>query len=150
MCTGSRGSNPFATLLGVNRPSPYASNYGYGKTGSTSPISDAERQWYIANSFGDPLAITGATAATPASLSWSKLSGGNVPIYRKATAANPGYYRGVSPEARMLYTTAADRAKAVSDASAQYAQERVNSTSVRASDEGVRYNYAGAALGIPG
>ena len=149
MCVGSSRGR---TTLGIGQPqpSPYANNYGYGAVGGTSPISDGERQWYMANGFGDPLAITGATAATPGSFGFSKLSGGNVPRYTKPTAANPGYYQGVSAEARYLYTTAAERAKSIQDASAQYAQEKANTSNVRVRDQGVTYNYAGNALAIPG
>jgi hypothetical protein len=56
----------------------------------------------------------------------------------------------VSSEARYLYTTAADRAKSIQDASAQYAQEKANTSSLRVRDQGVTYNYAGNALAIPG
>ena len=134
------------------KPSPYRNNYGYGEIvkDQPSPFGDAERQWYIDNGFGDPTQQIAGEKSTTGVYRPSPFKGsGPNRIQRKVYATLP-YYRGVSPEARMLYTTAADRAKAVSDASAQYAQERANSTSVRASDEGVRYNYAGAALGIPG
>jgi hypothetical protein len=145
MCVGSsRGS-----LLGIGKPkpSPYASNYGYGAAGGTSPISDGERQWYMANGFGDPLAVTGATQAIKGRPAIGKPGAG---FQIRPQAASPGYYQGVSPEARMLYTTAADRAKSIQDASAQYAQEKANTSNVRVRDEGVTYNYAGNALAIPG
>jgi hypothetical protein len=145
MCVGSsRGS-----LLGIGKPapSPYAKNYGYGAVGGTSPISDGERQWYMANGFGDPLAVTGATAATQGRPAIGK-PGALTRV--RPQAANPGYYQGVSAEARYLYTTAAERAKSIQDASAQYAQEKANTSNVRARDQGVTYNYAGNALAIPG
>ena len=151
MCTGYPrfgGRNSFSDPygLGVNQSKPYANNYGYGKTGSTSPISDAERQWYIANGFSDPLKqVNDTTYKGHKFLGSSGRQAWVSPIYE-----NTQYYQGVSPEARYLYNNAAAQAKAVSDASAKYAQERANRTNVRAGDAGVRYNYAGAALGIPG
>jgi hypothetical protein len=102
----------------------------------------------MANGFGDPLAVTGATAATPGRV--TPRGGSALMSYIKPTAANPGYYQGVSAEARYMYTTAAERAKSIQDASAQYAQEKANTSNVRARDQGVTYNYAGNALAIPG
>jgi hypothetical protein len=69
---------------------------------------------------------------------------------RYMKAPDQQYYKGVSREARMLYTTAADRAKAIADASGEVAQQRANASNVRVRDQGVTYNYAGSALAIPG
>ncbi len=150
MCVGSSQGNsfsPFGRLLGVNQPSPYANNYGYAKAGGASSIDAGERQWYIDNGFGDPLATTGATPARKGGF-W--MTTGRNSSYIKPVAANPGYYKGVSAEARYLYTTAADRAKAIADASGEVAQQRANASNVRVRDQGVTYNYAGNALAIPG
>jgi len=96
--------------------------------------------------FGDPLAVTGATQATPSSI----MNFNKVPRRVSGQAASPGYYQGVSSEARYLYTTAAERAKAITDISAQATQQRAAASNVRARDQGVTYNYAGNALAIPG
>jgi hypothetical protein len=145
MCVGS----PRGSVLGIGKPkpSPYANNYGYGSAGGKSAISSGERQWYMANGFGDPLKVTGATKATKGAPAFGKPG---APTRIRPQAANPGYYQGVSAEARYLYTTAAERAKSIQDASAQYAQEKANTSNVRVRDQGVTYNYAGNALAIPG
>jgi hypothetical protein len=136
----------------VPAPDPYSGNYGYRRVGSDPGISDGERQWYIANGLGDPLEQIERREATGEFYPAYPLTDGkrNIAPYDPRIFEMRKYYRGVTPEARVLYNTAADRAKAVSDASAQYARERANSTSVRTGDQGVRYNYAGTALGIPG
>ena len=139
--------------LAVPAPDPYSGNYGYRRVGSDPGISDGERQWYIANGLGDPLEQIERREATGQFYALAGLRDGKRvpdPFFDPRIYETNKYYRGVTPEARVLYNTAADRAKAVSDASAQYARERANSTSVRTGDQGVRYNYAGTALGIPG
>jgi hypothetical protein len=136
---------------------PYAGNYGSLAVGGKSPISDGERQWYIANGFGDPNQVGGRTQGVQVGKGYLPLPSGSTRYNGRVALPGPitsvpgtGYYQGVSAEARYLYTTAAERAKSIQDASAQYAQEKANASNVRVRDQGVTYNYAGNALAIPG
>lgn len=101
----------------VAPPSPYAGNYGYGATAPT--YSEAERQWYIDNGYGDPLAMSN------------------------------GYYQGVTQDGRSAYLSAADYANQVAEASKRYSSGMVAASDGRAVGSGVTYTYAGDALGIP-
>ena len=131
-----------------NPSSRYANNYGFGSaTGPAPTFAAEERQWYVDNGFGDPLEKVQGEPVAVDTMPYPNAVSRHGGITRYAATQ---YYRGISPEARVLYNSAADRAKAIRDVSAQYAQERENRTNVRAGDAGVRYNYAGAALGIPG
>jgi hypothetical protein len=87
MCAGSAISSKF-------RPS-YSNNYGYGSAGNDSPFANEERQWYIDQGFGDPNEVVGKRGP----------SGGYTTgrTYNRPTPGTPGYYKGVSPEARYLY-----------------------------------------------
>jgi hypothetical protein len=147
MCVGSSRGR---TTLGIGQPkaSPYANNYGYG---AKSKFDEGERQWYMANGFGDPLKKVDSGQSTWTGEYRPGMGGprNNMPMRNKVFAPVQ-YYQGVSAEARYLYTTAAERAKSIQDASAQYAQEKANTSNVRVRDEGVTYNYAGNALAIPG
>ena len=81
--------------------SPYSNNYGYGSAGNDSPFANEERQWYIDQGFGDPSEVVGKSGPS---------SGGFTtgPYYKRTysrpTPGTPGYYKGVSREARYLYT----------------------------------------------
>lgn len=93
MCAGSLARGP---LLGINQKSQYSSNYGYASAKAPSSIAEEERQWYISQGFGDPNEVVGNYPAFP---------GGTLGrTYTRPREAAPGYYKGVSPEARYLYT----------------------------------------------
>jgi hypothetical protein len=116
-----------ARMGGGQAPAPASKNYGYGAVGKAPVMAKEERQWYIDQGFGDPNAVTGSSPA--------KNLGrfGNMP-------ANAGYYQGVSPEARYLYTQS-------SIPKTVYLQERAPSA---ATSLGVPANtrYAGKSLTI--
>ena len=105
---------------------PATKNYGYGAVGQAPAMAKEERQWYIDNGFGDPTKVVGQRSAV------------NSP--RFSSAANPGYYQGVTPEARYLYTQS-------SIPKTVYLQERAPSA---ATSLGVPANtrYAGKSLTI--
>ena len=88
MCAGSAISSKL--------PSSYSKNYGYGSAGNDSPFANEERQWYIDQGFGDPSEVVGKRGP----------SGGFTAgrTYYRPTPGTPGYYKGVSREARYLYT----------------------------------------------
>lgn len=88
MCAGGAAT---AGKLGAAPVSPYASNYGYGAVGQASATAKEEQQWYINQGFGDPNKVINSSP--------TKNLGrfGTIP-------ENAGYYQGVSPEARYLYT----------------------------------------------
>jgi hypothetical protein len=106
---------------------PATKNYGYGAVGQAQAMAGEERQWYIDQGFGDPNAVIGSRPARNLGRF------GNTP-------ANAGYYQGVSPEARYLYTQSS-MPKTV------YLQERAPSA---ATSLGVPANtrYAGKSLTI--
>jgi hypothetical protein len=81
-------SSPLSIFPKTAPVSPYANNYGYG----TAPpaVSEAERQWYISNGYGDPLATSGS------------------------------YYKGVNTIARDRYLGAAAESEAVRQQTALY------------------------------
>jgi hypothetical protein len=141
MCTGSSsGTKTFLSspLSIFSKPvSPYASNYGYGAASGPSAITEDEREWYIGNGYGDPLATTGATAAT----SGRYVTSGRNTSYIEPTAANPGYYQGVGTEARNAYL------RALADADVVRQQTALYSSAPKAA--GSTMTYAGSALGIP-
>jgi len=116
-----------ARMGGGQAPAPASKNYGYGAVGKAPVMAKEERQWYIDQGFGDPNAVTGSSPA--------KNLGrfGSMP-------ANAGYYQGVSPEARYLYTQS-------SIPKTVYLQERAPSA---ATSLGVPANtrYAGKSLTI--
>ena len=86
MCAGNTAA--ISQRLGMSQPSQNSSNYGYGSADKASVVSSEERQWYIDQGFGDPMSVAGQRAST---------SG------RFASPGSPGYYQGVSAEARYLY-----------------------------------------------
>lgn len=88
MCAGSAISSKL--------PPSYSNNYGYGSAGNDSPFAKEERQWYIDQGFGDPSEVVGKRGP----------SGGFTAgrTYYRPTPGTPGYYKGVSREARYLYT----------------------------------------------
>ena len=116
-----------AGRLGGNQTSQYSKNYGYGAVGQAPVMAKEERQWYIDQGFGDPNAVTGSSPARNLGRF------GNKP-------ANAGYYQGVTPEARYLYTQS-------SIPKTVYLQERAPSA---ATTLGVPANtrYAGKSLTI--
>ena len=89
MCGSPATGLLMGAQLGANQSSRYSKNYGYGSAGQASTMAKEERQWYIDQGFGDPTSVVGQRAST---------SG------RFASPGSPGYYQGVSPEARYLYT----------------------------------------------
>jgi hypothetical protein len=119
MCAGS--------AAGFLKPeTKFSTNYGYGAVGQAPVMAKEERQWYIDQGFGDPTKVVGQRSAV------------NSP--RFSSAANPGYYQGVTPEARYLYTQS-------SIPKTVYLQERAPSA---ATSLGVPANtrYAGKSLTI--
>jgi hypothetical protein len=88
MCAGS--------AISSKPPSSYSNNYGYGSAGNDSPFAKEERQWYIDQGFGDPSEVVGKRPAQ------RLVTAGRSQL--PARAAFAGSYRGVSPEARYLYT----------------------------------------------
>jgi hypothetical protein len=88
MCAGSAISSKL--------PSSYSKNYGYGSAGNDSPFANEERQWYIDQGFGDPSEVVGKRGP-----SVGRQVGRT---YNRPTPGTPGYYKGVSREARYLYT----------------------------------------------
>ena len=116
------GSAAMGARMGANQTSQYSKNYGYGAVGQAPVMAKEERQWYIDQGFGDPTKVVGQTAN-------SRLS-----------RASAGYYQGVTPEARYLYTQS-------SIPKTVYLQERAPSA---ATSLGVPANtrYAGKSLTI--
>ena len=88
MCAGSAISSKL--------PSSYSKNYGYGSAGNDSPFAKEERQWYIDQGFGDPSEVVGKRGPSAGGVAGR--------TYFKPTPGTPGYYKGVSREARYLYT----------------------------------------------
>ena len=88
MCAGSAISSQF--------PSSYSKNYGYGSAGNDSSFAKEERQWYIDQGFGDPSEVVGKRGPSAGVVAGR--------TYYKPTPGSPGYYKGVSREARYLYT----------------------------------------------
>ena len=85
MCSGGGGGG------GKLGQSPKASTgYGASSADQASVIAQDERQWYIDNGFGDPNAVVG------------QMNPVNSPRY--SSGGSPGSYKGVSAEARYLYT----------------------------------------------
>jgi hypothetical protein len=83
MCAGS--------AAGFLKPeTKFSTNYGYGAVGQAPAMAKEERQWYIDQGFGDPTKVVGQRNPSASS--------------RFRSAGSPGYYQGVSPEARYLYT----------------------------------------------
>jgi hypothetical protein len=123
MCAGSAISSKF-------RPS-YSNNYGYGSAGNDSPFANEERQWYIDQGFGDPSEVVDTRQ-------FYDFKTGRT--YNRPTPKAPGYYKGVSREARYLYTQS-------SIPKTVYSQERAPSA---ASSLGVPAStrWAGNALTI--
>jgi hypothetical protein len=87
MCSGAA----MGARMGASQTSQYSKNYGYGAVGQAPAMAKEERQWYMDQGFGDPSAVIGSTPARDLG------KFGNKP-------ANAGYYQGVTPEARYLYT----------------------------------------------
>jgi hypothetical protein len=117
MCAGS--------AAGFLKPeTKFSTNYGYGAVGQAPAMANEERQWYMDQGFGDPTKVVG------------KREGGGK--YRIPGSA--GYYQGVSPEARYLYTQS-------SIPKTVYLEQRAPSA---ASSLGVPANtrYAGKSLTI--
>ena len=85
-----------SSAISSKLPSSYSKNYGYGSAGNDSPFANEERQWYIDQGFGDPSEVVGKRGP----------SGGFTAgrTYYRPTPGTPGYYKGVSREARYLYT----------------------------------------------
>jgi hypothetical protein len=126
MCTTA-----FPSKLPSSNDSPYSKNYGYGSAGNDSPFANEERQWYIDQGFGDPSEVVDTRQ-------FYDFKTGRT--YNRPTPKAPGYYKGVSREARYLYTQS-------SIPKTVYSQERAPSA---ASSLGVPAStrWAGNALTI--
>ena len=85
MCGGAA----MGARMGANQTSQLSKNYGYGAVGQAPAMAKEERQWYIDQGFGDPTKVVGQRASTSGKF---------------ASPGSPGFYQGVSPEARYLYT----------------------------------------------
>ena len=93
MCaTMGAGSMPILGGGAFNNP---RNNYDSAPAGTTSPVSEDERKWYMDQGFGDPNEVIGKRQAQP-----KTFSGRN---QMPAVQASAGSYRGVSAEARYLY-----------------------------------------------
>jgi hypothetical protein len=136
---GSNRPSPGADQLGTDADQ-YSKNYGYGSASGPPSIAEEERQWYIDQGFGDPNEVVGKRATR------SRLPPGLgvIPVGSRIRTpylpASDGSYRGVSPEARYLYTQS-------SIPKTVYLQERAPSA---ATSLGVPANtrYAGKSLTI--
>ena len=128
---GSNRAWPGADQLGTDADQ-YSKNYGYGSASGPPSIAKEERQWYIDQGFGDPNEVVGKRATQ------SRVMSGR--IQTPYLPASDGSYRGVSPEARYLYTQS-------SIPKTVYLQERAPSA---ATSLGVPANtrYAGKSLTI--
>jgi hypothetical protein len=104
----------------------FSTNYGYGAVGKAPAMAKEERQWYKDQGFGDPNTVVGKRQG----------AGGG----RYGIPSSAGYYQGVSPEARYLYTQS-------SIPKTVYLEQRAPSA---ASSLGVPANtrYAGKSLTI--
>ena len=91
MCAGSITSSATPTWGTQTK-----NNYGAVTADQASPIAQDERQWYMDQGFGDPSEVLGKRRGQG-----QVTAGRNV---MPARAAFAGSYRGVSPEARYLYT----------------------------------------------
>lgn len=80
------GSAAMGARMGADQTSQYSKNYGYGAVGQAPVMAKEERQWYIDQGFGDPTKVVGQTPNT------------------RLSRASAGFYQGVTPEARYLYT----------------------------------------------
>lgn len=122
---------PVSSKLPSSNDSPYSKNYGYGSAGNDSPFANEERQWYIDQGFGDPSEVVDTRQ-------FYDFTTGRT--YNRPTPKAPGYYKGVSREARYLYTQS-------SIPKTVYSQERAPSA---ASSLGVPAStrWAGNALTI--
>ena len=107
----------------------FSSNYGYGSADQASTMANEERQWYMDQGFGDPNKVVG-----------QREGGGGRGKFGLLSKPSAGYYQGVSPEARYLYTQS-------SIPKTVYLQERAPSA---ATSLGVPTNtrYAGKSLTI--
>ena len=128
---GSNRPWPGADQLGTDADQ-YSKNYGYGSASGPSSIAKEERQWYIDQGFGDPNEVIKNRAVEPRLKLGQSLASQLTP--------SAGSYRGVSPEARYLYTQS-------SIPKTVYLQERAPSA---ATSLGVPANtrYAGKSLTI--